>query len=55
MGQQKMPADIRRAVTEWAEKGFDVTIDLKDGKISVRGQGQLPKANVHPCDLLDLS
>lgn len=55
MGQQKMPADIRRAVTEWAEKGFDVTIDLKDGKISVRSQGPAPKANVHPCDLLDLS
>ena len=55
MGQQKMPADIRRAVTEWAEKGFDVTIDLKDGKINVRGHGQPSKADVHPCDLLDLS
>ena len=32
-----------------------VTIDLKDGKISVRGQGPAPKADVHPCDLLDLS
>lgn len=55
IGQQKMRADIRRAVTEWAEKGFDVTIALKDSNIRVSGQGQSPKANVHPCDLPDLS
>ncbi len=50
-----MPADVRRAVSEWAEKGFEVTVDMKDGKIFVGGQGRAPGTDVHPCDLLDLS
>lgn len=55
MGRQALTAETRRAVTEWAERGFDVTIDLKDGKISVTSKNPAPKSNVHPCDLLDLS
>lgn len=44
------PADLRKAVTEWAAQGFSVTID-PDGKIHVTPPG--PEISVEPIDLVD--
>ena len=55
MARQRINAETRQAVTEWASRGFYVVLDLNDGKISVTREGPPPKGAVHPCDLLDLS
>lgn len=44
------PADLRRAVTEWAERGFSVRIEA-DGAITVTPQPVRPRDDF---DLVDM-
>jgi len=53
MGQQRMPADIRRAVAEWAAQGFAVTVDLRAGQIKVLPSADTPDGN--PFDQVDMT
>lgn len=46
------PSEIRQAVSEWAEKGFAVTLDTRTGMLTVTPAGSAPKGD--PFDQVDM-
>lgn len=47
------PSEIRQAVSEWAEKGFAVTLNTRTGMLTVTPPGPVPKGD--PFDQVDFS
>lgn len=46
------PSEIRQAVTEWADRGFAVTLDTRTGVINVTPPSAQPPGD--PFDLVDM-
>lgn len=46
------PSEIRQAVSEWAEKGFAVTLDTRTGMLTVTPPGPAPQGD--PFDQVDM-
>ena len=47
------PSEIRQAVSEWAEKGFAVTLDTRTGLLTVTPPG--PSKPGDPFDQIDMA